>query len=248
MDFKFCAFAKFYHACDQEFFSFCIFNYDGLQLADFISSYSSFVITVLSMSAFVRPWKVFTFFVGLLACLTINLYDRFSNIAFIIFLSVSISVTVLTWVRMNSFLNFAIKEDGLLKLEIKCIQLIKSWNNQKVKICISKRRLHPSRKQLLKYYLPGVLLAVTGISIYSFLQTKSNYWVLHSIWHICMASSIVFFLPKRDKTDLTVSACQTPTGDNLKGTLLQETSCVFPFPLLHNHIKIFKVFIMQCFI
>lgn len=42
-------FSTFYHACDQEFFSFYIFNYDGLQLADFISSYSSFVITVLAM-------------------------------------------------------------------------------------------------------------------------------------------------------------------------------------------------------
>ena len=96
-------FSTFYHACDQEFFSFCIFNYDGLQLADFISSYSSFVITVLSMSAFVRPWKVFTFFVGLLACLSINLYDRFNYIAFIIFLVIAITVTVLTWVSVLIF-------------------------------------------------------------------------------------------------------------------------------------------------
>jgi len=92
-------FSTFYHACDQDFYSFCIFNYDGLQLADFIGSYASFVITILSMSAIVRPWKVFSFFVGFLACLSINLYDRFSNTAFIIFLVIAISITIGTWVK-----------------------------------------------------------------------------------------------------------------------------------------------------
>ncbi len=92
-------FSTFYHACDQDFYSFCIFNYDGLQLADFIGSYASFVITILSMSVIVRPWKVFSFFVGFLACLSINLYDRFSNTAFIIFLVTAICVTVGTWVK-----------------------------------------------------------------------------------------------------------------------------------------------------
>jgi len=159
-------FSTFYHACDQDFFSFCIFNYDGLQLADFVSSYSSFVITVLSMSAIVRPWKVFSFFVGFLACLSINLYDRFSTIAFIVFLCIAISVTVATW----------------------------------VKVCISKRKLYPTPRTLLIFYLPGFILAVTGLTIYSFLQNKSNYWILHSIWHMCMATSIIFFLPKREST------------------------------------------------
>lgn len=171
-------FSTFYHACDQEFYSFCIFNYDGLQLADFISSYSSFIITVLAMSSFQRQWKVFTFFVGLLACLSIGLYDRFNYATFIVFLCIAISFTVFTW----------------------------------VKICISKRKLHPERKQLLKFYLPGFILAVTGLLIYSFLQTKSNYWILHSIWHMCMASSIVFFLPKEE----TIDFGNDSIGENLK--------------------------------
>lgn len=157
-------FSAFYHACDQDFYSFCIFNYDGLQLADFIGSYASFVITVLSMSVIVRPWKVFSFFVGFLACLSINLYDRFSNTAFIVFLTIAICITVTTWIKVG----------------------------------VSKRKLYPTRRMLLLYYLPGFILALTGILIYSFLQTKTNYWVLHSIWHMCMASSILFFLPKRE--------------------------------------------------
>lgn len=181
-------FSTFYHACDQDFYSFCIFNYDGLQLADFIGSYSSFVVTLLAMSAFARPWKVFTFFVGVLACLSINLYDRFNYVAFVIFVCIAISVTVATWVR----------------------------------VCVRTRKLHPKKSTIFKFYLPGVILAASGLVIYSFLQTKSNYWVLHSIWHICMASSIVFFLPKRDKqlSELIIassSSSSSSTGDNLKG-------------------------------
>ena len=175
-------FSTFYHACDQEFFSFCIFNYDGLQLADFISSYSSFVITVLAMSTFVRPWKVFTYFVGLLACLSISLYDRFNYTSFIVFLCIAISVTLFTW----------------------------------VKICVSKRKLIVNRRLLLMYYLPGFVLAVTGLLIYSFLQTKSNYWILHSVWHMCMAASIVFFLPKSEKA-AGASSDDLKSGDSLKG-------------------------------
>jgi hypothetical protein len=179
-------FSTFYHACDQEFYSFCIFNYDGLQLADFISSYTSFVITILAMSSFKRQWKVFMYFVGVLACLSINLYDRFNNIAFVIFLCISVSVTMMTWIR----------------------------------VCFTTRKLHPKRGLLLKFYLPGLILAITGLLIYSHFQTKTNYWILHSVWHVCMASSIVFFLPKRESKknnkidfDLTASS----SGENLKG-------------------------------
>lgn len=179
-------FSTFYHACDQDYYSFCIFNYDGLQLADFIGSYASFVITVLSMSMFVRPWKVFSFFVGFLGILSINLYDRFNYTAFIIFLCVAIVVTISTW----------------------------------IKVCISKRKLYPSRKTLLVFYLPGFILALTGIIIYSFLQTKTNYWVLHSIWHMCMASSILFFLPKREYPQIKSMI----TDENLKDVTTTSSS------------------------
>ncbi len=178
---------KFYHACDQEYYSFCIFNYDGLQLADFISSYTSFTITILSMSAFVRKWKVFTFFVGLLACLSINLYDRFSSVTFIIAASISASVTITSWVSDANDLLFGPFKTGF-----------KRWLQYfKVHICISKRKMYPNKCDIIKFYLPGLVLAMSGLIIYTCLQTKNNYFILHSVWHICMAISILFFLPKR---------------------------------------------------
>ena len=51
--------------------------------------------------------------------------------------------------------------------------------------------------RILKFYLPGIIFATTGLVIFSTLQTKTNYYLLHSIWHICMAISIVFFLPDK---------------------------------------------------
>ena len=68
------------------------------------------------------------------------------------------------------------------------------------------------------YYMPGFVLAVTGLLIYSFLQTKSNYWVLHSVWHMCMAASIVFFLPKQEAaSSSSIDFKSENTGENLKG-------------------------------
>ncbi len=118
------------------------------------------------MSAFVRKWKVFTFFVGLLACLSINLYDRFSSITFIIASCLSACVTVTTWIH----------------------------------VCMTRRKMYPNKMRIFKFYAPGMVLAISGLIIYTFLQTKSNYYILHSVWHMCMAVSIVFFLPSRKKS------------------------------------------------
>jgi hypothetical protein len=200
-------FSTFYHACDSDIFHYCIFNYNGLQLADFISSYSSFVVTILSMAALSRSRKVFTYFVGLLACLSINLYDRFSYLAFIIFLLFAFGVTLVTWIN----------------------------------VCYTKRRLHPNKKQLLKYYLPGSVLAFTGLLIYNFLQTRSNYWILHSIWHICMASSIVFFLPKRQLPKFNLI---TNVDDGLSSS---SSSSASSSPSPKGKLKIL-LFFLFCFI
>lgn len=156
-------FSTFYHACDQQFFSFCIFNYNGLQLADFIGAYSSFVITVLSMAAIPRLWKLFTYFLGVLLCLSVNLHDRFSTAAFIALIVISSVFTVATWAYIW-------------------------W---------TKRILYPKKKTLL-FYIPGLVMAITGIVIYSSLGNSDNYWILHSIWHMLIAFSIIFFTPKCD--------------------------------------------------
>ena len=57
--------------------------------------------------------------------------------------------------------------------------------------------------KILKFYLPGLVFATTGLVIFTKFQTKTNYYILHSIWHICISISIVFFLPDRSSSSST---------------------------------------------
>ena len=90
---------QFYHACDQDINKFCIFKYDGLQLSDFIGSYASFIVTLVTMAIIPRSVKAFLFVLGLLTCIIINSRDRFDHMQFIGLISVAFSFTVATWVR-----------------------------------------------------------------------------------------------------------------------------------------------------
>jgi predicted membrane channel-forming protein YqfA (hemolysin III family) len=40
-------------------------------------------------------------------------------------------------------------------------------------------------------------MSTTGIILFVFIETNDNYWYIHSLWHICIATSIVFFLPPK---------------------------------------------------
>ncbi|CAM4906823.1 unnamed protein product [Rotaria socialis] len=155
-------FSTFYHACDQGLHKFCMFKYDGLQLSDFIGSYSSFVITLITLSIVPRAVKVFLFVLGLLVCVTINSRDRFDNLQFIGLISITFSFTIVTWVTVS----------------------------------IKKRRLQPSLKRLL-WITPGLVLAIIGLVLFVVVETEDNYWYIHSLWHILMATSILFFIPKK---------------------------------------------------
>ncbi|CAF1387851.1 unnamed protein product, partial [Didymodactylos carnosus] len=174
-------FSTFYHACDQDIYKYCIFKYDGLQLTDFIGSYASFVITLITMATIPRTIKVFLFILGLLTCVAINARDRFDTVQFICLVSISFAFTVSTWIIVS----------------------------------VMRRRLHPTRKRLL-LVIPGFLLAFAGVILFAFVETDSNYWYIHSIWHILMASSIMFFLPQKQLYKKENVELRTMTSLNAK--------------------------------
>lgn len=58
------------------------------------------------------------------------------------------------------------------------------------------KQCFPAKRRLL-CFLPGVALAGIGLSIFGFLETDENYALTHSAWHVCVAVSIIFFLPKK---------------------------------------------------
>lgn len=47
------------------------------------------------------------------------------------------------------------------------------------------------------YFPAGVLLVSLGLVCYAFLQTRKNYYLVHSLWHICVAIGVILLLPKR---------------------------------------------------
>lgn len=49
------------------------------------------------------------------------------------------------------------------------------------------------------FLLPGIVSALIGVCVYVFAQTDSNYYYTHSIWHVMVATSVVFLLPPREK-------------------------------------------------
>lgn len=54
-------------------------------------------------------------------------------------------------------------------------------------------------RKYLYYKLPiGTVVVVVGLLIYGLLQTQNNYKYLHSLWHIIIATGVVFLLPKKD--------------------------------------------------
>ncbi|NXJ72844.1 TMM8B protein, partial [Rostratula benghalensis] len=57
----------------------------------------------------------------------------------------------------------------------------------------------PTWKRWAFYLCPGVLIAGATVLLYAFVETEENYFYIHSIWHLLIASSVSFLLPPRAK-------------------------------------------------
>ncbi|XP_022610930.1 transmembrane protein 8B-like isoform X1 [Seriola dumerili] len=64
------------------------------------------------------------------------------------------------------------------------------------------RRRHcypPSWKRWVLYLMPGALCALIGVCLYIFAETEDNYYYIHSLWHVLVATCVVFLLPPKEK-------------------------------------------------
>lgn len=64
--------------------------------------------------------------------------------------------------------------------------------------CRKSRKLYPSKKYLTIFLPIGGILVMLGLICYAFLQTKQNYHIIHSVWHMVMAISILCLLPSKN--------------------------------------------------
>lgn len=63
--------------------------------------------------------------------------------------------------------------------------------------CRKTRKWFPARRYLAIYFPIGIVLVMVGLVCYAFLQTRQNYHIVHSVWHMVMALSILCLLPSR---------------------------------------------------
>lgn len=75
-----------------------------------------------------------------------------------------------------------------------CTIVIVTWINR----CRSKNTFkYPARPYGTIYLGAGLLLVTLGLVCYAFLQTRKNYFIVHSFWHLCVAVGVMLLLPKR---------------------------------------------------
>lgn len=57
-------------------------------------------------------------------------------------------------------------------------------------------RMFLNKRYVCVYVPVGVIVVCTGLVIYVFLETASNYKYLHSMWHVIMAIGVILLLPR----------------------------------------------------
>lgn len=115
-----------------------------------------------------------------------NLPPRYTSIAHIMG-AIFISFGTL-WDKHSYLLSVIPASFGL-------ILILYSW----IYRCCKHRKLFPSKKYLTVCLPIGTSLVSFALICYTLLQTKRNYHMVHSVWHMVMALSLLFLLPgKKD--------------------------------------------------
>ncbi|KAM9718644.1 post-GPI attachment to proteins factor 6 isoform 2-T2 [Menidia menidia] len=126
----------------------------------------------------------------------------------------SIWVTILCMARVKDMAKYTLYMLGALLIAMS-LQLDRRglWNLLGPILCaillmvitwvyqgVRRRRCYPpSWQRWVLYLIPGALCALVGVCLYVFAETEDNYYYTHSLWHILVASCVVFLLPPRDK-------------------------------------------------
>ncbi|XP_028166051.1 post-GPI attachment to proteins factor 6 isoform X1 [Ostrinia furnacalis] len=117
----------------------------------------------------------------------------------------AIVIALLTTWNMHSFFSF------VFPVAVGCVVLFLSWYLDYRKNGIMK---YP--KSYYTIYMPmGIVLVTVGLVCYGFLQTEQNYKIVHSVWHMIIALSVVFLLPDVKRTEDTNPFVPSPNSCRL---------------------------------
>ncbi|KAL0868972.1 hypothetical protein ABMA27_007297 [Loxostege sticticalis] len=105
----------------------------------------------------------------------------------------AIIIALLTTWNMHSFVAF------VAPVAVGVFILLLSWY-----LDFRKSKLMRYPRSYYTIYMPlGIVLVSVGLICYAFLQTEQNYKIVHSIWHMIIALSVVFLLPDVRRNDAT---------------------------------------------
>ncbi|KAL0107615.1 hypothetical protein PUN28_014724 [Cardiocondyla obscurior] len=90
----------------------------------------------------------------------------------------------------------------------------------------SRKCKNPSRRTLF-----GLLFAIIGLLLYSFIETEKNYQYVHSVWHIVMALSLIFLLP-HTKSKQTTSSTNPAFNDDRDSWSCKESHGIPTFTII----------------
>ena len=93
---------------------------------------------------------------------------------------------------------------GLLVLLISLV--FKSWR---------RRRCYKPNKMCLLLFAPALLCATVAITLFGFIETSGNYPYVHSTWHLLMAVSLIFLLPRCRRSNSSNGSNRNRTGTAL---------------------------------
>lgn len=105
----------------------------------------------------------------------------------------AIIIALLTTWNMHSFVAF------VLPVAVGVFVLLLSWY-----LDYRKNRTMRYPRSYYTIYMPlGIVLVTIGLICYAFLQTEQNYKIVHSVWHMIIALSVVFLLPDVKRSEET---------------------------------------------
>lgn len=187
-------FSTFYHACEAggDVYSVCIMRLSVLQFCDFFNGLLSIWVTLVAMASFGPKLTAFCQIAGAVILAMSAEMDRTALWVFLLPAITGSALIGLSWgirCKRRGTVRYPMRPYRyVVFIESNSNMHIEHTHSDEVKCFFVYRSI---------YFPAGLLLVSLGFVCYAFLQTRSNYYIVHSLWHVCAGIGVILLLPKR---------------------------------------------------
>ena len=207
-------------------YGYCIAKYGTLQFADFMLSLLSFWFTLIAMSRIQSAHILTLSTFGVVVVAILMHYNSTGVWRNVIPIASGAILVIVTWVCKLVFKFFGfhkqIKVETFHSLALRaratsCDDFCAPWMHRCSMVVLTDftdrlhnitpqslrmwktRSLYPQKKDY-RFIVPGILLALAGIIVFSVFEDDINYPYTHSFWHLAVALSVPLMLPPYKST------------------------------------------------